>query len=43
MKLEIPAYVKVLMDQLNDSGYECYIVGGAIRSMLLGLPVHDYD
>lgn len=43
MKLEIPGYVTCLMDELNANGYECYIVGGAIRSLLLGLPVHDYD
>lgn len=43
MKIEIPDYVKVLMDQLNQNGYECYIVGGAVRSLLLDLPVHDYD
>jgi tRNA nucleotidyltransferase (CCA-adding enzyme) len=43
MKLEIPGYVKDLMDLLNNSGYECYVVGGAVRSLLLGLPVHDYD
>jgi len=43
MKIEIPDYVKVLMDQLNQNGYECYIVGGAVRSLLLHLPVHDYD
>ena len=43
MKLEIPGYVCELMDQLTGSGYECYVVGGAVRSLLLGLPVHDYD
>lgn len=43
MKLEIPDYVNELMNELNYSGYECYVVGGAVRSLLLGLPVHDYD
>ena len=43
MKLEIPAYVTVLMQTLKDNGYECFVVGGAIRSLLLSLPVHDYD
>lgn len=43
MNIEIPTYVSTLMEKLNDAGYECYIVGGAIRSILLGLPVHDYD
>lgn len=43
MKLEIPDYVRTLMDALDQNGYECFIVGGAVRSMLLNLPVHDYD
>lgn len=43
MKLEIPTNVKILMQTLEDNGYECYVVGGAIRSLLLHLPVHDYD
>ncbi len=41
--MEIPAYAAELMEKLNQSGYECYVVGGAVRSALLGLPVHDYD
>ena len=43
MRLEIPEYVTKLMNILNENGYECFIVGGAIRSMLLNRPVHDYD
>ncbi len=43
MKLEIPEYVSILIKKLNESGYECFVVGGAIRSMLLNKPVHDYD
>lgn len=43
MNIEIPSYVSTLMHKLNESGYECFIVGGAIRSILLNLPVHDYD
>lgn len=43
MKLLIPEYVQALMNELNQNHYECYVVGGAVRSLLLGLPVHDYD
>ncbi len=43
MNLQIPEYVSILMKKLNENGYECFIVGGAIRSMLLKKPVHDYD
>lgn len=39
----IPSYVTALMDLLISSGYECYVVGGAVRSAILNLPVHDYD
>lgn len=42
-KIEIPEYVTSLMKQLERNGKECYVVGGAIRSLLLKLPVHDYD
>ena len=43
MKLEIPEYVSILMKELNKHGYECFVVGGAIRSILLSKPVNDYD
>ena len=43
MKLEIPEYVSILMKELNKHGYECFVVGGAIRSILLNKPVNDYD
>lgn len=43
MKLIIPDYVSELMNRLFENKKECYIVGGAIRNALLGLPVHDYD
>ncbi len=43
MNLQIPEYVSILMKKLNENGYECFIVGGAIRSILLNKPVHDYD
>lgn len=41
--MEIPAYVNTLLKQLNDHGYEAYVVGGAVRSSLLQEPIHDYD
>ena len=39
----IPPFVRELMEQLDEHGFECYVVGGAVRSALLNLPVHDYD
>lgn len=43
MKLEIPSYVKVLMNELFYNGYSCYVVGGAVRDTILNKEVHDYD
>ena len=43
MKITLPDYVNTAIRKLNDAGYECYVVGGAVRSSLLNLPVHDYD
>ena len=43
MKIQIPDYIQVLIDLLNQNHYSAYIVGGAIRNALLGLPIHDYD
>ena len=41
--MKIPDYVNVLIEELSQHGYEAYVVGGAVRSALLDLPVHDYD
>ena len=38
--------VKELYDVLNElerKGYEAYLVGGAVRDMVLGVPIKDYD
>lgn len=43
MKLEIPNYVKVLMNELFYNGYSCYVVGGAVRDTILEKEVNDYD
>ena len=43
MKLSIPPYVKKVMDVLLDQGFEAYVVGGAVRDMLLGRVPDDYD
>lgn len=43
MKMNLPSYVLDLIGRLEENGYECYVVGGAVRSFLLHLPIHDYD
>lgn len=41
--MQIPSYVKTAIEMLNKSGYECYLVGGCVRDMLMGNLPHDYD
>ena len=43
MSFFIPDHVYELMRVLNENGFECFIVGGAVRNYLLQIPVHDYD
>ncbi|MCD8159331.1 MAG: CCA tRNA nucleotidyltransferase [Clostridiales bacterium] len=35
--------VLYLLDKINESGFEGYIVGGCVRDYLMGLTPHDYD
>ena len=39
----IPKEVLELMDRLEDSGHECWAVGGCVRDWLMGIEPHDYD
>ena len=39
----IPGYIKKTLKTLSDAGFESYVVGGAVRDSLRGVPVHDYD
>ncbi|MCL5037688.1 MAG: HD domain-containing protein [Chloroflexi bacterium] len=40
---EIPPLVKELINDLLNKGHEVYLVGGAVRDILLGRPVPDWD
>ena len=31
------------MEQIETAGYEAYFVGGSVRDVLLGHPIHDMD
>ena len=31
----IPEFVKMIIDRLKGAGYETYIVGGAVRDMVM--------
>jgi tRNA nucleotidyltransferase (CCA-adding enzyme) len=41
--LELPAGLPPLFAALRDAGARPYLVGGAVRDALLGLPVKDFD
>lgn len=43
MKIVIPGYVQKVGRILLKEGFECYLVGGAIRDIALGMEPHDYD
>lgn len=39
----IPKYCKKILNALNGAGFEAYIVGGAVRDLLLGTEPADFD
>ena len=41
--MEIADAVKTVLNELIRHGYDAYLVGGAVRNCLLGLPNDDYD
>lgn len=41
--MNLPEEVLYCLKMIEDSGKEAYVVGGAVRSFLLGLEIHDYD
>ena len=43
MQNSFPAYVLKTLQILNAAGYEAYVVGGAVRDLLLGIEPGDYD
>ena len=43
MQIRFPDYVSKTLYILNDAGYEAYVVGGAVRDLLLGAEPGDYD
>ena len=35
--VNIPKNIRYIIEQLNNAGYEAYVVGGCVRDSLLGL------
>ena len=42
-KIELPPYVNCAISMLERSGFEAFVVGGAVRDLLLGKIVSDFD
>lgn len=42
-ELALPSYVLSALSQLADHGFKGYAVGGCVRDLLIGRPVHDFD
>ena len=43
MKILIPDDVRLIIETLNNNGFEAFIVGGCVRDSLLGLQPKDWD
>lgn len=43
VQFSLPAPILHLIDELERSGEEAYLVGGSLRDLLLGIPPHDFD
>ena len=43
VKIVIPEYVQTVARILTKEGFDCYLVGGALRDVVLGKKPHDYD
>ena len=43
MKISIPDNVKTIIEILNNSGHESFIVGGCVRDSLMGIIPNDWD
>ena len=41
--LFIPKKAKIIFEFLEKEGYECFLVGGCVRDMLMGIAPHDID
>lgn len=43
MVIKIPTQVNRALEILCGGGHSAFIVGGAVRNILMGIPVHDWD
>ena len=43
IKIDVPAHILAIMEKLNESGHEAFVVGGCVRDLLLGTKPKDWD
>lgn len=43
MDFKLPKEVQTILKKFSDAGYQIYIVGGAVRDLLMNRPVKDWD
>ena len=43
MVINIPPQVNRAIEILNRRGHSAFVVGGAVRGILMGAPAHDWD
>ena len=43
IRYKIAGHVVGIIESLHKAGFETYLVGGAVRDLLLGLEPKDYD
>lgn len=43
MKISMPENVKMIIERLEKSGFDAYIVGGCVRDAILGIEPKDWD
>lgn len=43
LRMEIDKCAKFILDTLDESGYEAYVVGGSIRNYYIGEPARDWN
>ncbi len=43
MRHKIPEHIHYIISRLQNSGFETYLVGGAVRDLLFGLEPKDFD
>lgn len=41
--INIPSHVKDIINAIEENGFQCFLVGGAIRNTFLNIKVKDYD